>query len=67
MGQKITAKPIFLKIAPDMEAEDAITLCHTAVEAGAAGIIATNTTIDYSLTPHAKDFGGISGALLTEK
>ncbi len=67
MGQKITAKPIFLKIAPDMEAEDAIALCHTAVEAGAAGIIATNTTIDYSLTPHAKDFGGISGALLTEK
>ncbi|NOR55311.1 MAG: quinone-dependent dihydroorotate dehydrogenase [Sulfurovum sp.] len=67
MGKKITSQPILLKIAPDMEAEDAITLCKTAVEAGAAGIIATNTTIDYSLTEHAKDFGGISGALLTEK
>ena len=50
-----------------MEAKDAIQLCQTAIEAGADGIIATNTTIDYSLTPHAKDFGGISGALLREK
>lgn len=69
MGKEITAKPILLKIAPDMEPEAAITLCQTAVEAGAAGIIATNTTIDYSITnsPYKKDFGGISGALLTEK
>jgi dihydroorotate dehydrogenase len=50
-----------------MEAQDAIMLCKTAVEAGASGIIATNTTIDYSLTPHAKDFGGISGTLVREK
>ncbi len=67
MAKEITAQPVLLKIAPDMEPEDAIVLCKTAVEAGAAGIIATNTTIDYSLTEHAKDFGGISGALLTEK
>jgi len=67
MGKKITTQPILLKIAPDMEVSDAITLCTTAVEAGADGIIATNTTIDYSLTPYAKDFGGISGALLTQK
>lgn len=67
MAKEITLQPVLLKIAPDMEPEDAITLCKTAVEAGAAGIIATNTTIDYSLTTHAKDFGGISGALLTEK
>ncbi len=67
MAKEITTQPVLLKIAPDMEAEDAIVLCKTAVESGAAGIIATNTTIDYSLTSHAKDFGGISGALLTEK
>jgi dihydroorotate dehydrogenase len=67
MAKEITTQPVLLKIAPDMEPEDAIVLCKTAVEAGAAGIIATNTTIDYSLTSHAKDFGGISGALLTEK
>jgi len=67
MAKSITDQPVLLKIAPDMTAKDALVLCNTAVEAGAAGIIATNTTIDYSLTPHAKDFGGISGALLTEK
>ena len=67
MAKEITSQPVLLKIAPDMAPEDAITLCKTAVDAGAAGIIATNTTIDYSLTEHAKDFGGISGALLTEK
>ena len=67
LAKEITTQPVLLKIAPDMTAEDAITLCKTAVDAGAAGIIATNTTIDYSLTKHAKDFGGISGALLTDK
>jgi len=67
LAKEITSQPVLLKIAPDMAAEDAIALCKTAVNAGAAGIIATNTTIDYSLTEHAKDFGGISGALLTEK
>jgi len=67
MGKKITTKPILLKIAPDMEAKDAIILCKTAIKYGASGIIATNTTIDYSLTSHAKKFGGISGELLKEK
>ena len=69
LAKKITSQPILLKIAPDMSKEDAIALCKTAVDAGAAGIIATNTTIDYSLTnsTQKQDFGGISGALLTEK
>ena len=67
LAKEITSQPVLLKIAPDMTAEDAVALCNTAVDAGAAGIIATNTTIDYSLTEHAKDFGGISGALLREK
>ena len=67
MALKITDQPIFLKIAPDMKAQDAIDLCLTAVNAGASGIIATNTTIDYSLTKNAKNFGGISGALVREK
>jgi dihydroorotate dehydrogenase len=67
LGKSITSKPILLKIAPDMTHEDAIALCQTAIDAGADGIIATNTTIDYSLSDEAKDFGGISGALLTQK
>ena len=67
MAKTITSQPILLKIAPDMTPKDAIALCRAAVEAGAAGIIATNTTIDYTLTEHAKDFGGISGTLVREK
>ncbi len=67
VAKEITTKPILLKIAPDMEEKQAISLCKSAVSAGASGIIATNTTIDYSLTSHAKDFGGISGELLKEK
>ena len=67
MAKDLTNKPIFLKIAPDMEVETAIDLCKTAVNAGASGIIATNTTIDYSLVKGAQSFGGLSGACLTEK
>lgn len=67
MAKSITSQPILLKIAPDMQADDAIALCQSAIDAGASGIIATNTTIDYTLSEDAKDFGGISGALLTQK
>lgn len=67
IAKEATAKPVLLKIAPDMTPKDAIALCQTAIDAGAAGIIATNTTIDYTLSTHAKDFGGISGELVREK
>lgn len=67
MAKELTSKPIFLKIAPDMEVDVAIELCNTAVNAGAAGIIATNTTIDYSLVENCQDFGGLSGACLADK
>ena len=67
MAKELTNKPILLKIAPDMEANVAIDLCKSAINAGADGIIATNTTIDYSLVPNCQNFGGLSGACLTEK
>lgn len=67
MAKEYTSKPILLKIAPDMEAAVAIDLCKSAINAGAAGIIATNTTIDYDLVPGCQDFGGLSGACLTDK
>ena len=67
MAKELTAKPILLKIAPDMEVAMAIDLCNSAINAGAAGIIATNTTIDYSLVPNCQNFGGLSGACLTQK
>lgn len=67
MAKSITDTPILLKIAPDMASETAITLCKTAVESGADGIIATNTTQDYSLLPNPQNFGGLSGKVLSEK
>jgi len=67
MAVKITDKPILLKLAPDLEAQEAIDMSHIALKHGAQGIVATNTTIDYSLLPDAKNFGGISGAVLKEK
>ncbi len=67
LGKSITKKPILLKIAPDMEVDDAVNLSKVAVREGASGIIATNTTTDYSLTPRAKDFGGLSGDVLKDK
>ncbi len=66
-AKKLTDMPILLKIAPDMEVEDAVALTKMAVEKGADGIIATNTTIDYSLVKHPKNIGGLSGAVLKEK
>lgn len=64
---ELTDTPILLKVSPDSEAAYTVDLCATAVEAGAQGIIATNTSVDYSLTAHAKDFGGLSGAVIKEK
>ncbi len=66
-SKSVTTKPILLKIAPDMSANEAIDLCSFAIESGADGIIATNTTIDYSLVKSPKEIGGLSGAVLKEK
>ncbi|MEA2072035.1 MAG: quinone-dependent dihydroorotate dehydrogenase [Campylobacterota bacterium] len=66
-AKALTKMPILLKIAPDMEIDDAVALTKMAVEKGADGIIATNTTIDYSLVKSPKDIGGLSGAVLKEK
>lgn len=67
MAKELTNKPIFLKIAPDMDITQAINLCNVAINEGASGIIANNTTIDYSLVEGCKDFGGLSGECLREK
>ena len=65
--KKITKRPLVLKLAPDMSADQAIALCECAVQSGASGIIINNTSVDYSLSPNARDFGGLSGRLITEK
>jgi dihydroorotate dehydrogenase len=66
-AKELTEKPILLKIAPDMSESEAVDISALAVEKGASGIIATNTTVDYSLVAHPKDKGGLSGAVLKEK
>lgn len=66
-AKALTQKPILLKIAPDMTPDQAVALTSLAVEKGADGIIATNTSIDYSLVSQPKDIGGLSGAAITEK
>jgi len=62
------AKPIVVKISPDLspiELEAALAACE---ENGVAGIIATNTTLDHSSIPPELDAeGGLSGAPLREK
>ncbi len=66
-AKAITSKPILLKIAPDMSEDQAVSLCAHAVESGADGIIATNTTIDYSLVSDPEEIGGLSGEVLRER
>lgn len=68
----LTTKPILLKIAPDMNIDDAKAICQSAITNGASGIVASNTTIDYSLIPETNSSvlghsGGLSGAILKEK
>jgi dihydroorotate dehydrogenase len=61
-------KPVLLKIAPDLsmaELEQIIAACE---QHAVAGIIATNTTLDHSAIPSARDqTGGLSGRPLREK
>src|SRR5579884_2000028 len=66
-AKEITQKPTLLKISPDMETSITVDLCTTAVENGAAGIIATNTSVDYTLLPNTKRIGGISGKAIQDK
>ncbi|PAF51005.1 quinone-dependent dihydroorotate dehydrogenase [Helicobacter sp. 13S00477-4] len=67
MAREHTQKPIFLKISPDMEIDVMLEVCMQSIENGASGIIATNTTTDYSLLSLPNQIGGISGAVLKSK
>ncbi|TPH48371.1 quinone-dependent dihydroorotate dehydrogenase [Helicobacter pylori] len=67
MAKEMTHKPLFLKIAPDLETDNMLEVVNSAIEAGAHGIIATNTTIDKSLVFAPKEMGGLSGKCLTKK
>src|SRR5436190_16491526 len=62
------AKPILLKIAPDLSATALEQVVATSEQYGIAGFIATNTTLDHSVIPDSKDQpGGLSGRPLFAK
>lgn len=61
------AKPLLVKVAPDLPAADLDACATAAMEAGAAGLIAVNTTATRQnalRSRHAKQAGGLSGAPL---
>lgn len=61
--------PVFLKIAPDLTAEELTDIAEVARDVEVDAIIATNTTLDRDglCSPHAPEQGGLSGAPLFEK
>jgi dihydroorotate dehydrogenase len=58
--------PLFLKIAPDLADRELAEIVEVALDAGLAGIVATNTTLarDGLTGRHAAEAGGLSGAPL---
>ena len=61
--------PVFLKIAPDLNADELAEIAEVALASGVAGIIATNTTLSREglLSANKGQLGGLSGAPLFEK
>ena len=65
---QIAPKPVLIKISPDLSSNELNEVIATCEENEAAGIIATNTTLDHSSIPTVLDeAGGLSGAPLREK
>ena len=73
------SKPVFIKIAPDLEPDQITLIAHTlrrygcnahGQHEGKLGVIATNTTISREAVqglPHADEAGGLSGTPVLEK
>lgn len=68
-SQKTKAKPILLKIAPDLTNEQLLDIISIVKESGIAGVIATNTTISREglSSPNKVETGGLSGKPLTQR
>ena len=63
-----TAKPVFLKVAPDLEPADIDDIVAVAFDKGLAAVIVSNTTIARPAlaSRHAGEAGGLSGAPLAD-
>jgi dihydroorotate dehydrogenase len=66
---KPKAKPILLKIAPDLTDEQLIDIIDIVASTKIAGVIATNTTISRTglQSPNQNETGGLSGKPLTKR
>ena len=56
--------PMFVKIAPDLDAAQVTLIAQTLMRQGIDGVIATNTTLSRDAVmglPHAEEAGGLSG------
>lgn len=67
LGTARTRTPLLVKLSPDLDPSRAADLGEAVVTAGAAGLILTNTTTDYSLLPGTPEVGGLSGRVLRER
>jgi dihydroorotate dehydrogenase len=62
------AKPLVVKISPDLSGAELKAILAVCEENGVSGIIATNTTLDHSsIAPQLDQAGGLSGAPLRDK
>lgn len=69
LAQEFGYKPVFVKIAPDMEEADIESVAETLVAVGIDGVIATNTTLSRTAVQglrYGSEAGGLSGAPVQE-
>jgi dihydroorotate dehydrogenase len=67
-GANVNHRPIFVKVAPDLELSALEEVVDVCLQCSVAGVIATNTTISRdSLKSTIQETGGLSGAPLTRK
>ncbi len=67
-ARELADRPVLVKLDPDLPPGRAAELAAAAVDAGAAGIVATNSSADLAILPGADPGGGgLSGAVLREK
>jgi dihydroorotate dehydrogenase len=66
MGALAAPRPVFLKVAPDLERDEIDAIARVAIDGGVAALIVANTTISRPplRSSHAKEAGGLSGAPL---
>jgi dihydroorotate dehydrogenase len=59
--------PLFIKIAPDLNAQEVSSIAASLIHSKMDGVIATNTTLERAPVaglPHAEEAGGLSGEIL---